>query len=193
MLFKIILNSNDAQLLLTTSRRSYSINLLRLDKPENVLYEAPFETSILHTAISCNTDIYWIEQIETPASAKLRSLKKEVIETYGGMVRPLVKVNEQKIFVASAEKLHVMNCLNDTLLFTVLDNGNKEDKVNIGCQPVVNKQRDSVYLFGAKTLWQVDIDNAKLTAHPKEMQSTGDECLAISDDGKILVARSDGF
>jgi len=182
-----------AEVLITSNRKIYSINLLDLNKTVEVLYEATDSASIVHAAVTTTTDIYWVEADKNSATKRFSSLQKGDHRKYNGGILPLLKGGENKIFITTTDKLELYDSQNGNFSSVTLTDGKKSDVINTGCQPVFDEQKNAVYLFGEKNLWRIDLGEGELKAHPLQMESTGDECMTITGDGRILVSRSDGF
>lgn len=185
-------DKSSVPLLVTSDKRIYSIDLLNLDKKEKILFEVSESSSILHNSVFA-LDIYWVERNKHISTVKFCSLKKGEIKTYSDSVSPLLKIGKDKIFITTENELELYDCISGNFSKISLTDGNNTDVINLGGSPIYNERKNAVYLFGKNKLWRINLGGNELTAQSLQAQSTGNECLAVSKEGHILVSRHDGF
>jgi hypothetical protein len=185
---------DDIQLLFTTNRGVYSLSLLGLERgwPPTLLYSATGTRSVYHGAVSCGGNVHWLLYDAASATSELHSLERGRVETYAGRVHPLIKFDEERLVIATAEGLSLYDVGRHLVASVTLAHEGGAELVSMSCQPAFDEKSGVVYFAGDQSLWSAAIDNGRLIAQRLQMRPLGDERLAAAEDN-VFVARSSGF
>jgi hypothetical protein len=180
----VVTTDTDEQLLITTSRSVYRLSLLTMQMDMAPVYEAAAGHYITQPVVSCAEQCYALELDEQTQSSLFMRLSGEVVASFEGIGRSLVRLTRERFFFCTRDRAFLYN--DGQVLEQQLPEQLAE--ANAAYSP----ELDTVYLVSEGGLLRLLLSGGELNPVSLTTRVLGETRLAAQGDN-VFVAHSQGF
>lgn len=179
--------SKDEELLITTSRGVYRINLITFETDSLPVWEVKAaDRYITHPVVDCGGQLFILEINKTDQSSRLVCLPEDEVMVFDGVSRPPLRVNDKQFFFFTQDRVF----LYDVTDRTALQNQFPEHLVET--EAAYSEKVEAFYLVGERGLWRLSLIGGQLTPVSLPTQILSRSHLSARGD-RVFVAHSQGF
>lgn len=183
----IVATREDEQLLITTSRGVYRINLVTVNADSAPVWEVKAaDHYIAHPVVDCAGHLYILELNERNHSSRLVRLPDDEVISFDGTSRPPLSMNEKQFFFFTQDQV---------FLHDVTDGSTREKRFPehlIETEAAYSQKAEAFYLVGEGGLWRLSLLRGELTPVNLPTRILSGPHLSARGD-RVFVAHSQGF
>jgi hypothetical protein len=172
------------EVLVTTSRGVYRLDLLTTPPATATVYEAAVGRYITHPVASCAKQLYALELDESAQCSRLIRLPDQEVLTFDGVGHSLVRLTGERLFFSTRDRAFLFadgKVLEQSLPDSLTDT-----------EAAYSQAQEMIYLVGESGLWRIRVSSAELAPVNLPTRLLGAPRLAAQGDN-VFIAHSQGF